>query len=154
MASAFRKADLLNDLNPDSPPLYPKGSQAIRPASVALPVEASTSSLAAPKEPKLSSLVAFPPNLMVFPFGQSKAAIADVMDVLYDETSATVTMQLDVVHDPVVISQFLAHTPCSADTTEAHYHFATRPGLDVDAPALLLPSKILATKWKVGSKRN
>jgi hypothetical protein len=46
-------------------------------------------------------------------------------------------MQLDVVHNPVVFSQFLEHTPSSADTTEAHYHFATRPGLDVDAPALL-----------------
>lgn len=136
MASAFRKADTLNLLNPDSPPLFPKGSQAIRPASVSLPVEASTSSVTA-KEPKLSSLVAFPPNMMLFPFGQSTAAIADVMDVSYDEASPTVTMQLDVVHNPVVFSQFLEHTPCSANTTEAHYHFATRPGMDVDAPALL-----------------
>lgn len=136
MAIAFRKADKLNQLSPDSQPLFPKASQATRLASIAPPVEASISAFAA-EEPKLPSLAGFPPNLLMVPFGYTTGAIADLMDVSYDEATDSITLQLDVVHNPVVFSQFVEHTPCSVHTDEAHYHQLVRDPMGVDAQTLL-----------------
>lgn len=141
MALAYRGADAANSRSaPDSPPVFPRSSLAARTASIAPPpAEASTAAAAAP--PPRQPFVSLPPALMMVPFGSSTAAIADVMDVTYEEAAGAITLQLDVVHQPVVFSQFVPHVGgrrhSDSDTTAAHYHFATRPGMTVDAAGLL-----------------
>lgn len=151
MATAFRQAEKANKLSTSGLPLFPRTSSAARLASVAAdPKEVHTSALTADEPAPLASLVTFPPNLMMVPFGASTAAIADVLDVRHDPDAAAITLQLDVVHDPVVFSQFIEHVPCSIRTNEAHYHFATRPGMEVDAPGLLQSLK--QTNYKLDGK--
>lgn len=136
MAVAFRKIDKLNKLSPKVQPLFPKTSQATRLASIAPPANTSISVFAA-ADLTASSLVGFPPNLLMVPFGKTTGAIADLMDVSYDEKANSITLQLDVVQNPVIFSQFVDHAPHSVDTTAAHYHLSVRDGMHVDAPAVL-----------------
>lgn len=136
LAIAYRKADKLRPLSSHSRPLFPMGSQATRLASISSSGQAAISAFAE-KEDSPSSLVRFPPNLLMIPFGQTAGAIADLLDVACDEAADTITMRMDVVDNPVVFSQFMEHHPCSADTTEAHYHQNAREGIDINAKALL-----------------
>lgn len=140
MAQAFRRAQEVNKQNPSSPEVFPRTSLAARAASIA-PAPAPEGTLApfvASAQPQPSWFVGFPPNLLMVPFGQSTAAIADVLDITFDDTSSTVTMQLDVVHSPNTFSQFIpGHTAHAKDTAAAHYHFATRPGMTLDAAHVL-----------------
>lgn len=133
LAAAYSDAQHINMQTSDIHPKFPRTSLAIRAASVAPPVELQ--SITAPTTS--AELHSFPPNLLMVPFGSSTAAIAEVMDISYDDTSAAITMQLDIVHDPVTFTQFVPHAPCSVRTDEAHFHYATRPGMAVDGPGLL-----------------
>jgi hypothetical protein len=48
-----------------------------------------------------------------------------------------ISLKLDVVHHPHTISEFDSHDKQTLDVGEAHYHFNTAPGVNVDAQALL-----------------
>lgn len=59
------------------------------------------------------------------------------MNIAYDEQAATISLALELVHDPHTVSEFEAHGKQSLDVHEAHYHFVTPPGVAIDAAALL-----------------
>lgn len=71
------------------------------------------------------------------PFGHTNAAIADVVDMSYDADTGVIRMQLDVVEDPHVFNQFAPHDGAAVHAEDAHYHYATRPGMKIDAQAVL-----------------
>ena len=78
-----------------------------------------------------------PSSVLLVPHGSSTAAVADVMDIAHDEQSGAISLHLELVHSPHTVSEFEAHGKQSLDVGEAHYHFATPPGVAIDAARLL-----------------
>lgn len=99
MAQAFRRADEVNQRSNNSPCVFPRTSLATRAATVAPPPQPERA-FAATETPQPTWFVSFPPNLLMVPFGTPTAAIADVLDISYDDKSSAVALQLDVVHNP------------------------------------------------------
>lgn len=78
-----------------------------------------------------------PPNVLLYPDGETFGAVADIMDVTHDPTSHTIKLTLDVVHQPNTISEFEDHPDQQLQGDAQHYHFFTPAGVEVDAAKLL-----------------
>jgi hypothetical protein len=78
--------------------------------------------------------------LMLIP-GHALGAVADIISAdLTEEGSPAVTLTLDVVHQPRMVSEFEEHPQQTLDD-HAHYHFFTPAGVSVDAAKFLSVSQ-------------
>jgi hypothetical protein len=78
-----------------------------------------------------------PTNMLLLLPGQGVGAVADVVAAeLSDAGQAVVTLTLDVVHDPHIVSELAEHPKQTLDE-HAHYHFFTPAGVSVDAERFL-----------------
>lgn len=136
----FERINSINTATSSSPRLFPRGALAVTAAqdSTGLNLDISTLIDTAEARGQRSMWAETSPgSVLLLPAGQSTAAVADIWDVAYDGKSGAISLELDVVHDPHTISEFEPHDKQSLETEEAHYHFATAPGVKVDATALL-----------------
>jgi len=140
LAKMFEHVNALNAKHPNSPRRFPKGAVAVKAAADNSPTKGNLNSFISAAEARGHHDIwseTSPGSVLLLPTGQSTAAVADIMDVKYDSTTEVVSLTLDVVHDPHTISEFEAHGKQSLDADAAHYHFATAPGVKVDAAGLL-----------------
>jgi hypothetical protein len=89
-------------------------------------------------------------SMMLWPFDSPTAAVADLIEVSYDQPSNSITLEVDVVDKPITISEFQPHQRQTLDVHHAHYHFETPKGVNINAHALL--NKLEASKYKVKGK--
>jgi hypothetical protein len=47
-----------------------------------------------------------PGSMLLLPHGASVGAVADVMNAVHDQAAGTITLELDVVDSPHIISEF------------------------------------------------
>ena len=78
-----------------------------------------------------------PSSVLLMPNGLSTAAVADVMNIAYDDTTGAVIMDLDLVQDPHTVTEFKPHGKQTLDVDQAHYHFATHPSVSLNAAAVV-----------------
>jgi hypothetical protein len=94
-----------------------------------------------------------PTNVLLLPDGQPTGAAADIMSVeMSDESSASpvITLTLDVVHAPQVISELQEHPTQTLDD-HAHYHFFLPEGVKLDAAKFM--SLLKAQGGKLAGER-
>lgn len=131
----------VNQKTGSQPQLYPIPSVALGLAS------ALTTPPAATVEAVVQHVVASgqrwthqaPTNVLLLPNGHSMGAAADIMSVEMSEVTGsgpTITLTLDVVHEPHFISELQEHDPQSLDES-AHYHYLLPAGVALDADKFL-----------------
>lgn len=136
----FSHVNAINAQNPSAPRLFPMAALAVSGASDNAPVKLNMDAVISTAE-ALGHRGAWaettPGSVLLLPAGQSTGAVADVLGVVFDDKTDTITLELDVVHKPHTISEFEPHDKQTLEVDEAHYHFATAPGVSVDAQAFL-----------------
>lgn len=136
----FDRINAINSGTPSSPRLFPRGALAVTAAqdSTGPNMDVRTLIDAAEAQGQRSMWAETSPgSVMLLPAGQSTAAVADIWDVTFDAKSGAISLELDVVHDPHTISEFEPHGKQSLEAEDAHYHFATAPGVKVGAAVFL-----------------
>lgn len=150
----FERVNAINQGTQSSPRLFPRGALAVTAAQDSAGPKLDVASLINAAEARGQRSMwseTSPGSVLLLPFGQSTAAVADIWDVSYDTHSGAISLELDVVHDPHTISEFEPHGKQVLDPEEAHYHFATAPGVKVDAAALL--KSLQDSAYKVEGER-
>jgi hypothetical protein len=140
LATLFNHVNTINQNNPSGPRLFPKAALAVTAASdnalVKLDVNTLIQSAAAMGQHNSFAEIS-PASVLLLPTGQSTGAVADVVGVTFDSKTSMIALELELVHQPHTISEFQPHGKQSLDVEEAHYHFETAPGVNVDAQAFL-----------------
>lgn len=88
-------------------------------------------------------------SMMLWPHGSKTAAVADLINVSYDEAANTISVDVDIVDKAPAITEFKLHQHQTLDVDAAHYYFNTRPGIDIDIDAPALLQTLKAADYKV-----
>ena len=151
LATMFKRLKEVNAQDTNQPHLLPEGHVALRAATEDAGQRTSVLSAfldnldAQGKRHDWATVT--PSSMLLWPYDQHTAAVADLIEVSYNESSGLVSLEVDLVDNPNTISEFAPHPRQTLDVDNAHYHFSTRSGVTTDAQALL--KSLGDSKYKV-----